>query len=186
MIRKSLPSGFDPTGGIRFSEKIMLKQKARAGCRSNHNSSRSACAPNTAGRLLLNCNISASFGHISNNDAARTLTWSVRCLFVLTRRENPMRKRILAVTTAAPLGAAMMTTGAMVLDQGGGAAERTGHWARVAWRADPHVWRANGRGLPFGPPLGALYSYGLGHACDPYDPFTALYGYCGGPYHYRR
>jgi hypothetical protein len=27
MIRKSLPSGFDPTGGIRFSEKIMLKQK---------------------------------------------------------------------------------------------------------------------------------------------------------------
>jgi hypothetical protein len=25
MIRKSLPSGFDPTGGIRFSEKIMLK-----------------------------------------------------------------------------------------------------------------------------------------------------------------
>ena len=28
-------------GGIRFSEKIMLKQKARAGCRSNHNSSRS-------------------------------------------------------------------------------------------------------------------------------------------------
>ena len=40
--------------------------------------------------------------------------------------------------------------------------------------------------LPFGPPLGALYSYGSGHACDPYDPFTALYGYCGGPYHYRR
>jgi hypothetical protein len=35
MIRKSLPSGFDPMGGIRFSEKIMLKQKARAGCRSN-------------------------------------------------------------------------------------------------------------------------------------------------------
>ena len=33
MIRKS---------GIRFSEKIMLKQKARAGCRSNHNSSRSS------------------------------------------------------------------------------------------------------------------------------------------------
>jgi len=31
MIRKS---------GIRFSEKIMLKQKARAGCRSNRNSSR--------------------------------------------------------------------------------------------------------------------------------------------------
>jgi hypothetical protein len=37
-----LPSGFDPTGGIRFSEKLMLKQKARAGCRSNHNSSRSS------------------------------------------------------------------------------------------------------------------------------------------------
>ena len=33
MIRKS---------GIRFSEKIMLKQKARAVCRSNHNSSRSS------------------------------------------------------------------------------------------------------------------------------------------------
>jgi hypothetical protein len=33
MIRKS---------GIRFSERIMLKQKARAGCRSNHNSSRSS------------------------------------------------------------------------------------------------------------------------------------------------
>jgi hypothetical protein len=33
MIRKS---------GNRFSEKIMRKQKARAGCRSNHNSSRSS------------------------------------------------------------------------------------------------------------------------------------------------
>jgi len=38
----------------------------------------------------------------------------------------------------------------------------------------------------FWPAAGALYSYGSGHACDPYDPFTALYGYCGGPYHYRR
>jgi len=27
MIRKSLPSGFDPMGGNRFSDKIMLKQK---------------------------------------------------------------------------------------------------------------------------------------------------------------
>jgi hypothetical protein len=27
MIRKSMPSGFDPTGGGRLSEKIMLKQK---------------------------------------------------------------------------------------------------------------------------------------------------------------
>jgi hypothetical protein len=27
MIRKSMPSGFDPMGGYRFSEKIMLKQK---------------------------------------------------------------------------------------------------------------------------------------------------------------
>jgi len=26
MIRKSMPSGHDPTGGRRFSEKIMLKQ----------------------------------------------------------------------------------------------------------------------------------------------------------------
>ena len=67
-----------------------------------------------------------------------------------------MRKRIFAVATAALLGAATMTTGAMALHQGGGAAKRSDHWARVAWRADP----ANGRGLPFGPPLGALYSYG--------------------------
>ena len=36
-----MPSGFDPMGGIRFSEKTMLKQKAGAGCRSSHNSSRS-------------------------------------------------------------------------------------------------------------------------------------------------
>jgi hypothetical protein len=27
MIRKSMPSGNDPMGGNRFSEKIMLKQK---------------------------------------------------------------------------------------------------------------------------------------------------------------
>jgi hypothetical protein len=27
MIRKSMPSGYDPTGGCRFSEKIMLKQQ---------------------------------------------------------------------------------------------------------------------------------------------------------------
>ena len=26
MIRKSMPSGHDPMGGYRFSEKIMLKQ----------------------------------------------------------------------------------------------------------------------------------------------------------------
>ena len=26
MIRKSMPSGFDPMGGSRFSEKIMLQQ----------------------------------------------------------------------------------------------------------------------------------------------------------------
>jgi hypothetical protein len=31
MIRKSMPSGHDPMGGYRFSEKIMLKQKDRAG-----------------------------------------------------------------------------------------------------------------------------------------------------------
>jgi len=31
MIRKSMPSGHDPMGGHRFSEKIMLKQKDRAG-----------------------------------------------------------------------------------------------------------------------------------------------------------
>jgi hypothetical protein len=28
MIRKSMPSGFDPTGGRRFSERIMLEQNA--------------------------------------------------------------------------------------------------------------------------------------------------------------
>jgi hypothetical protein len=27
MIRKSMPSGHDPMGGNRFSDKIMLKQK---------------------------------------------------------------------------------------------------------------------------------------------------------------
>jgi hypothetical protein len=31
MIRKSMPSGHDPMGGYRFSEKIMLKKKDRAG-----------------------------------------------------------------------------------------------------------------------------------------------------------
>ncbi len=96
-----------------------------------------------------------------------------------------MRKRIFAVAAAVMLGAAAMTTGAMALDQSSGVAKRSGHWARAAWRGDRYAWRVNGRGLPFGPPLGALCSYGSGHACDPYDPFTDLYGYCGGPYHYR-
>src|SRR5438128_1282721 len=32
MIPKSMPSGFDPMGGTRFSEKIMRKQTARATC----------------------------------------------------------------------------------------------------------------------------------------------------------
>jgi hypothetical protein len=31
MIRKSIPSGHDPMGGYRFSEKIMLKQKDGSG-----------------------------------------------------------------------------------------------------------------------------------------------------------
>jgi hypothetical protein len=30
MIRKSMPSGVDPMGGYRFSEKIMLHQRSRA------------------------------------------------------------------------------------------------------------------------------------------------------------
>ena len=30
MIRKSMPSGSDPMGGNRFSEKVMLKQKDNA------------------------------------------------------------------------------------------------------------------------------------------------------------
>jgi hypothetical protein len=29
MIRKSMPSGYDPTGENRYSEKIMLRQKQR-------------------------------------------------------------------------------------------------------------------------------------------------------------
>jgi hypothetical protein len=104
-------------------------------------------------------------------------------------KENAMRKKIVAGAAAAMLGAMTVgaTTGAMALDQGGGIAKRSGHWAGAGWRADHrYAWRVNSRGLPFGPPLGALYSYGSGHACDPYDPFTALYGYCGGPYHYHR
>jgi hypothetical protein len=96
-----------------------------------------------------------------------------------------MRKRIFAVAAAAMLGAAAMTTGAMALDQSSGVAKRSNHWARAAWRGDRYAWRVNGRGLPFGPPLGALYSYGSGRARDPYDPFTDLYGYCGGPHRYR-
>jgi hypothetical protein len=35
MIRKSMPSGYDPMGGNRFSEKIMLKQKNRNVIRSH-------------------------------------------------------------------------------------------------------------------------------------------------------
>jgi hypothetical protein len=31
MIRKSMPSGYDPMGGYRFSEKIMLKQNDGVG-----------------------------------------------------------------------------------------------------------------------------------------------------------
>jgi hypothetical protein len=30
MIRKSMPSGYDPMGENRFSEKIMLKQRERS------------------------------------------------------------------------------------------------------------------------------------------------------------
>jgi hypothetical protein len=30
MIPKSMPSGFDPTGGNRFSEKIMLRDDGQA------------------------------------------------------------------------------------------------------------------------------------------------------------
>jgi hypothetical protein len=30
MIRKSIPSGYDPMGGYRFSEKIVLEQSANA------------------------------------------------------------------------------------------------------------------------------------------------------------
>jgi hypothetical protein len=96
-----------------------------------------------------------------------------------------MRNRIFAVTAAVMLSVAATTSGALALEQVVGIAKHGGHWARVVWRGDRYyAWGANGRGLPFGPPLGALYSYGSRHACNPYDPFTALYGYCGGPYHY--
>jgi hypothetical protein len=99
-------------------------------------------------------------------------------------KENAMRNRIFAVAAAVMVGVAATTTGAVALDQGAGFTKRSGHSARVAWRGDRYAWGVNGRGLPFGPPVGALYSYGSRHACNPYDPFTALYGYCGGPYHY--
>jgi hypothetical protein len=103
-----------------------------------------------------------------------------------------MRDKV-ALVAAMAIGTAAMTTGAtigavtsaMAMDQGGDLAKRSGYWTRAAWRVDRHASRVNGRGLPFGPPLGALYSYGSGRACDPYDPFTDIYGYCGGPYHYR-
>ena len=42
MIRKKPALGLDPRVEIRFSERIMLKQKARAGCRSNYSSYRSS------------------------------------------------------------------------------------------------------------------------------------------------
>jgi hypothetical protein len=35
MIRKSMPSGVDPMGGDRFSEKIMLKQRDEITIRSD-------------------------------------------------------------------------------------------------------------------------------------------------------
>jgi hypothetical protein len=42
MIRQSMPFGFDPTGGHRFSEKIMLEPKAGASRRSRRDSSQDA------------------------------------------------------------------------------------------------------------------------------------------------
>ena len=45
-----------------------------------------------------------------------------------------MRNRIFAVAAAVIVGVAVTTTGAMALDQGGGVAKRSSHWARVAWR----------------------------------------------------
>src|SRR5882762_3399256 len=48
MIRKSMPSGHDPMGGYRFSEKIMLKQKDRAGLRFEEKSSRSSRDANSS------------------------------------------------------------------------------------------------------------------------------------------
>jgi hypothetical protein len=43
MIRKSMPSGIDPIGGIRFSEKIMLKQKSLS-CYARRDDGRRGCA----------------------------------------------------------------------------------------------------------------------------------------------
>jgi hypothetical protein len=101
------------------------------------------------------------------------------------RREKSMRKKIFVVAAAVTLGAAWMTTDAMALDQGAGVAKRSAHRvAPVVWYGNRYAWPGYGRALPFGPPLGALRSYGSGHSCNPYDPFTDLYGYCGGPYVY--
>jgi hypothetical protein len=36
MVRKSVPSGYDPMGGNRFSEKMMLKQRDEFVIQSGH------------------------------------------------------------------------------------------------------------------------------------------------------
>ena len=99
-------------------------------------------------RLLLKCSVSAPFGHISKQQSRAHVGVVGFAASRFHNRENAMRNRIFAVT---------------------GFAKRSGHSARVAWRGDRYAWGVNGRGLPFGPPLGALYSYGSRHACNPYD-----------------
>jgi hypothetical protein len=101
-----------------------------------------------------------------------------------------MSKQILTASTAA-IVAIVLAGSAMAFD-GGGA-----HKSALAIHNDlrhdmatpPYRRRLSGTSrhdrLPFGPVQGALYSYGSGRACSPYDPFTDLYGYCGGPYKYR-
>jgi hypothetical protein len=95
-----------------------------------------------------------------------------------------MRNKSLAVASIIVLGVAT-TPSAMALDHASSFGTKRAPYVYAApgyrWRSG---WRVNGQHLPFGPVLSRLYSYGSGHSCNPYDPFTALYGYCGGPYHY--
>jgi hypothetical protein len=95
-----------------------------------------------------------------------------------------MRNKSLAVAGIIVLGVAT-TPSAMASDHASSFGTKRAPYVYAApgyqWRSG---WRVNGRHLPFGPVLSRLYSYGSGHACNPYDPFTDLYGYCGGPYQY--
>jgi hypothetical protein len=102
-----------------------------------------------------------------------------------------MPKQILAVSAAIIVATALAGSAAAFASDGvhkSGFAASNGLRHRVAMSADDQRRHRRAWGhprLPFGPVLGALYSYGSGHACNPHDPFTDLYGYCGGRYNYR-